>query len=904
MSTARTEYLKSHHHKGLDVAGVDHDDELIKRLRHFGLIPATDVLTELKSSPEGLSSHDSGHRLFTQGRNEIVREKPTPWFVQLGEAFITPFTLILAALAAISYLTDVWLPATDKSWAKVIIIGAMVCLSGGLRFWQEFQSQKAAQALRRLVQNRASVWRPKSGRPAGSHHLPDLENVPVTHLVPGDVISLSAGDMIPADVRLLESDDLYVSQAALTGEAMPVTKSVTPPPAADQTDPLELPTLCFTGTNVISGTARAIVVATGYHTYLGSLAQQVVQERPLTSFDKGVNSVGTLLVRFMIVMVPVVFLINGLTKHDWQSAFLFAVAVAVGLTPELLAVVVTANLAKGAVLMARKHVIIKKLNAIQNFGAMDVLCTDKTGTLTENHITLVRHLDTEGHDNTKVLGLAYLNSALQTGLRNLLDHALIDYYEEQKDRPLKLKDYRKLDEIPFDFTRRRLSVVAAGPGGQRLLICKGAVEELVTVSARVEHGDGHTSPLTATARQRILAKADQLNAEGLRLLAVGYKEVPAGVKDFKAGDDDGLSLVGFVAFLDPAKASAKQAIDALKTYGIQLKIITGDNEVVTQRVCQEVDFPFTGVVLGSHLTHMSDKQLAVAVEKTSIFAKVDPLQKARIIKALRANGHTVGYMGDGVNDAAAMHQSDVGISVDGGVDIAKEAADLVLLKHDLMVLVDGVVQGRTVFGNIMKYIKMTVSSNFGNMLSVLVASAFLPFLPMLPIHLLVQNLIYDISQFSLPWDGMDTEFLAQPREWDATGIAQFMLSIGPVSSLFDIATFGVMWFVFQAQTPAAQGLFQSGWFVEGLLSQTLIVYMIRTQKIPFIQSLPSKPVLVLTLAAAAVGVALPFTIAGAAIGLKALPLAYFGWLMAILVAYAATAQIAKTWFIRRFHRWL
>ncbi len=906
MSTAKSEYLSKHHHRGIDIAGIDHDDALVKKLRRYGLLSPDETLTELTTTSHGLTSRDSLQRLNQFGRNEIVHEQPTPWWAQFGQAFVTPFTLILAALSAISYITDVWLPApADRSWAKVIIIGSMVLLSGGLRFWQEFQSQKAATALRRLVQNRSNVLRPGKRQSHASKSGQDSERIPVTHLVPGDVITLAAGDMIPADIRLLSADDLYVSQAALTGEAMPVAKMVADPSATDNTDPLEMATLCFTGTNVVSGTAQAVIIATGANTYLGSLAQQVIQDRPLTSFDKGVNSIGTLLVRFMLVMVPLVFLINGLTKHDWQSAFLFAVAVAVGLTPELLAVVVTANLAKGAVLMARKKVIIKKLNAIQNFGAMDVLCTDKTGTLTENHIALVRHLDSEGNDSNRVLDLAYLNSFLQTGLSNLLDQALVDYYHDFPDNQQKLFDrYRKLDEIPFDFTRRRLSVLVAKPDGARLLICKGAVEEVIAASTKLEHADGHTGPLTVAARQRLIQMADKFNATGLRLLAVGSKSMPATASAVEAGDDEGLNLIGFVAFLDPPKATAKQAIDALKSYGIQLKIITGDNEVVTQRVCQEVDFPVTGVLLGHQIEHLSDKQLSHAVEQASVFAKVDPLQKARLIKALRTNGHTVGYMGDGVNDAAAMHQSDVGISVDGGVDIAKEAADIVLLKHDLMVLVDGVIQGRTVFGNIMKYIKMTVSSNFGNMLSVLVASAFLPFLPMLPIHLLVQNLIYDLSQFSLPWDGMDKEFLATPREWDATGIAQFMLSIGPLSSIFDLLTFAVMWFVFSAQTAAHQSLFQSGWFVEGLLSQTLIVYMIRTQRIPFVQSLPSRPVLILTMFASAVGVALPFTTAGSAIGFQPLPIAYFGWLVAILVSYAVVAQLAKVWYVRRFNRWL
>lgn len=896
MSSAKSKYITEHVHKDIDVSDLSHDSDLIERLLKVGKQTPADVLDELKTNLAGLHSADARVRLKKYGWNEIAKEKPVPWWQQLFQAFVTPFTLILLSLAAISYFTDVVMVTADKSWAKVIIIGSMVLLSGSLRFWQEFRSQKAAQELRRLVQNKATVLR--------SHTADQSKkcDIPVSHLVPGDIVHLAAGDMIPADVRVIESDDLYISQSALTGESMPAPKFANLGSNDKKLDdPLELGTLCFTGTNVVSGTAMAVVVATGHHTYLGALAKQVTAQRPMTSFDKGVNSVGLLLVRFMLVMVPVVFLINGLTKGDWQSAFLFAVAVAVGLTPELLAVVVTANLAKGAVRMARKKVIIKKLNAIQNFGAMDVLCTDKTGTLTENRIALVQHLDTEGGDSKRVLDLAYINSSLQTGLKSLMDEALIAYCDGSK---YKHHEYKRTDEIPFDFSRRRMSVIVEDKHGKKQLICKGAVEELLDISTKVEQPNGKCIDITNAHRKRILQLVDKLNNDGLRVLAVGYKNLNAQKAAHKIPDESSLTLTGFIAFLDPPKASAKDAVAALTAYGITLKIITGDNEVVTTKICKEVGFPVTGVLLGEQIHKMTDTQLEQAAEKTSIFAKVDPLQKARIINALRANGHTVGYMGDGVNDAAAMHQSDVGISVDGGVDIAKEAADLILLKHDLMVLADGVIQGRTVFGNIMKYIKMTVSSNFGNMFSLLIASAFLPFLPMLPIHILIQNLIYDISQFSLPWDNMDEEFLTKPRKWDAGGIAQFMVCIGPISSIFDIAMFCILWFVFGANNPSVQSLFQSGWFVAGLLTQTFIVYMIRTQKIPFVQSRPARPVIVLTTLAATVGVILPFTPVGAAVGLQALPASYFLWLLAILLSYGLVTQIAKTIYIRKTHRWL
>lgn len=901
MSDAKNKYVTEHVHRNLDVTDQDHDAELIERLLKYGKSDPAELLQLLGSSKHGLSVSVARQRLRRDGLNQITRNKLKPWWVQLFEAFVTPFTLILIGLAVISYFTDVmWAADGQKSWAKVIIIGSMVCLSGGLRFWQEFKSQKAAQALERLVQNRATVLR-QGGRNKGAAF-----ELPVTHLVVGDIVHLAAGDMVPADVRLVSSDDLYVSQSALTGESMPTPKTATPEAkdiAGD--DPLDVPSLCFTGTNVMSGTAMAVVIGTGRQTYLGALAEQVTAERPLTSFDMGVNSVGKLLIRFMVVMVPLVFMINGITKGNWQAAFLFAVAVAVGLTPELLAVVVTANLAKGAVRMARKKVIIKKLNAMQNFGAMDVLCTDKTGTLTENRIVLVRHLDVDGHESGRVLELAYVNSSLQTGLKNLLDEALLAYHDgPDYAAPRAAATYAKVDEIPFDFSRRRMSVVVEDGRGKRELICKGAVEELIDISTRIERHDGTTAAITPAERRRMLHMAEELNADGLRVVAVGYKTVGAGKNAYHPDEETDLTLTGFIGFLDPPKASAREALAQLAGYGIGMKIITGDNEVVTAKICREVNFHVSGILLGEQIQKMDDRLLQRKAEHTSIFAKVDPLQKARIITALRANGHTVGYMGDGVNDAAAMRQSDVGISVDSGVDIAKEAADIILLKHDLLVLTDGVIQGRTVFGNIMKYIKMTASSNFGNMISVLVASAFLPFLPMLPIQLLIQNLIYDLSQFSIPWDNMDQEFLVKPRKWEAGGIARFMFYIGPLSSIFDIVTFAVLWFVIGANSPAMQSVFQSGWFVEGLLSQTLIVYMLRTQKVPFFQSNPSRPVVLLTGLAAAVGLALPFTAVGEAIGMHPLPLAFFPWLVAILLGYAVVTQVAKGLYVRRFGVWL
>jgi P-type Mg2+ transporter len=790
---------------------------------------------------------------------------------------------------------------SEPNWTKVVVIGAMVTLSGGLRFWQEFRSQKAMQKLQSLVQNTISVIR------QGDHHHPGLldgsEEVRIRDLVPGDIIELAAGDMLPGDIRLLKTDDLYVSQSALTGESMPVEKfgDMSKNLKLEKDEALDYPTLCFMGTNVVSGSGLGVVVTTGNNTYLGSLAKDVTGKRPLTSFDIGVNKVAWLLIRFMAVMVPIIFFLNGLTKGNWLEAFFFAMAVAIGLTPELLPFVVTANLAKGSIRMSKKKVIVKKLNAIQNFGAMDVLCTDKTGTLTENRIVLIRHLDVEGRESSRVLDLAYLNSHFQTGLKNLLDQAVVEY--TKRAEPSHKNSYKKIDEIPFDFSRRCLSVIVQAEGArEKLLVCKGAVEQVLALCTKVED-NGAVTDLTQTERDKVTRLADDLSRDGLRVIAVAHKNLSGDKQQYTPADEQGLTLVGYIGFLDPPKTSAKAAVRLLSDYGVGVKIITGDNELVTEKICKEVGLPIAGILLGHELAKMDDKQLAKIAPETTIFARVDPLQKARVISALRASGHTVGYMGDGVNDAAAMRESDVGISVNTAADIAKEAADIILLESDLDVLGGGIIEGRTVFGNIMKYIKMTASSNFGNVFSVLVASAFLPFLPMLPLQLLIQNLFYDFSQLSIPWDNMDEDFLKQPRKWEARGIARFMLAIGPISSIFDITTFMVLWIVFGANTVGVQSLFQSGWFVEGLVSQVLVVHMIRSQK-QFFRSWASWPVQVMTVLVIALGVVFPFSSVGQAVGLQPLPLAYFPWLIGTLICHLLLTDLVKGVYVRKFKAWL
>ncbi|HEU0064326.1 MAG TPA: magnesium-translocating P-type ATPase, partial [Flavisolibacter sp.] len=784
----------------------------------------------------------------------------------------------------------------------VIVVGVMVFLSSFLRFFQEFRSNKAAEQLKKMVKTTATVFRKETGR----------REIDIKELVPGDIIFLSAGDMIPGDCRITQCKDLFVSQSILTGESLPVEKREEIIESIKGRSSLEMENLCFMGTNVISGTASAIIISTGDKTYLGSISKTLIGKRAETSFDKGVNSVSWLLIRFMLIMVPLVFLINGLSKGDWLQALLFAIAIAVGLTPEMLPMIVTANLAKGAVNMSKRKVIVKRLNAIQNIGAMDILCTDKTGTLTLDKIVLERYLNVLGEDDDEVLKWAFLNSYHQTGLKSLLDLAVLEHVELNES--LKVEEsFKKIDEIPFDFQRRRMSVILEEKNHKHLLICKGAVEEILGLcSYALDPGEDHKLqissdtivPMDNEKREVILKTSRKLNQEGLRVLLVAIKEYEERPLTYSVADESNMILTGFIGFLDPAKPSAKPSIEALHKLGVEIKVLTGDNEIVTKKICGDVGIPVNTILLGHELENMTDSDLTAKIDSISIFAKLSPLQKSRVVKVLQAKGHTVGFMGDGINDAAALRDADVGVSVDTAVDIAKESADIILLEKDLMVLRKGVIYGRRTFGNIVKYIKMTASSNFGNMFSMLGASAFLPFLPMLPVQILIQNLLYDISQISIPWDLMDKEYIETPRKWESGGIARFMFFIGPISSIFDYATFAVMYFIFKANAPAHQSLFQSGWFIEGLLSQTLIVHMIRTRKIPFIQSWASAPVLALTTLIMAIGIFIPFSPFAAALKLQPLPLSYFAWLILILLSYCLLTQLVKNWFIRRFGQWL
>jgi Mg2+-importing ATPase len=879
------------------------------RAFHVAARSAKTVYEFLETSPRGLYNADVKERQRFWGVNEIARERRDRGLIMFIKTFINPFIGILMVLAIISLVIDVLMAeAQEREWITVIIISTMVLVSAILRFVQERKSHIASEALQKMVKNTASVIR------KGAEQSVEIN---ISELVPGDLVYLAAGDMIPADLRIIQCKDLFISQSSLTGESDAVEKTVE---LADDTQQpksiLECNNLCFMGSNVVSGSAIGVVFATGQSSYLGTIAESIVGVRAQTSFDKGINKVSLLLIRFMLVMVPFVFLINGITKGDWFEAFIFAVSVAVGLTPEMLPMIVTANLAKGAVKMSRRKTIVKNMNAIQSFGAMNILCTDKTGTLTHDKIVLERYLNVAGEEDTRVLRHAYFNSFFQTGLKNLMDKAILAHVKELGYENLE-KQYRKIDEIPFDFTRRRMSVVIEDQSGKRQIITKGAIEEMLTICSHVEY-KGEVLPITQEMRDLVLRESLNMNGKGMRVLGVAHKSWIKKDHSFAVEDETEMVFIGFLAFLDPPKESAADAIKELHAHGIEVKVLSGDNEAVVKTICRQIGVDTSHTLNGGEVETLTDDELSERIGEVKIFAKLTPMQKTRIITLLQAQGNTVGFLGDGINDASALRQSDIGISVDTAVDIAKESADIILLEKDLMVLEEGVVEGRKIFGNIMKYIKMTASSNFGNMFSVLAASAFLPFLPMMPIHLLLQNLLYDISQTTIPFDSVDREYLMKPRKWNASDLSRFMIYIGPVSSIFDITTYLLMFFVIGptvfggvsyflldgAMQLEFARLFQSGWFIEGLLSQTLIVHMIRTRRIPFIQSRASLPVMLATFTIMAIGIMLPFTALGARIGFVGLPLAYFPWLIATLLCYCILTQFIKQWYIRKFSKWL
>jgi Mg2+-importing ATPase len=855
------------------------------------------ALARLDSSVAGLIERESVERLARYGRNEVAHERRQHPLLRLLKLFANPLPLLLLVLALLAELTG--------ELRGAIVITLMVALSVLLSFVQEFRSSRAAEKLRAMVHTTVTVLR-KDLRAAipeeVTGHLParpqDGEagriEIPLAQLVPGDVVALSAGDMIPADVRIISAKDLFVSESALTGESLPVEKF--PASAPPVKNPLELPNIAFMGSNVVSGTALAVVVATGGRTYFGSVADTLTRPRQLTSFDVGINRFIWLMIRFMLVMVPLVFVINGVSKGNWIEAFLFAVAVAVGLAPEMLPMIVTINLGKGALAMARKKVIVKRLNSIQNFGAMDVLCTDKTGTLTQDRVILERHVDIFGNDSDRVLQYAYLNSFYQSGLKNLLDVAVLQHVEVHEALEVR-QHYAKTDEIPFDFQRRRMSVVVEKDHAAHILICKGAVEEVFAVCSAVERG-GVAVPVSPAHEEELRPVIRGLNEDGFRVIAVAYKEVPTRVEPYAVADESDLVLLGYIAFLDPPKDTAAAALQALARHGVSVKVLTGDNEVVTRKVCRDVGLDAEHLLLGAELERLSDGELDDRVGAVTVFAKLTPQQKARVIGALHRNGHVVGFLGDGINDGPALRAADVGISVDTAMDIAKESADFILLEKSLLVLEAGVVEGRAVFGNIIKYIKMAASSNFGNMFSVLGASMFLPFLPMAPVQILLNNLMYDFSQTAVATDNVDAQYVERPRRWDIGNIGRFMLFIGPISSIFDYATFLTLLYAFDAWQNAQ--LFQTAWFVESLLSQTLVVHVLRTSGIPFIDSRPSLLLGVTTVAICVLGVWLPTSPLAPALGFTALPHGFWMALALIIGSYLLLTQLVKVWLVRRF----
>ena len=843
-----------------------------------------ELFDQLGGSASGLSSDHAAGIIADVGPNMVASGGRTSAWRDLLNRCRNPLVIQLLVIAVVCYLTG------DASSAA--IVSGMIFLSVFLSYIQETRSSKAVEKLQKLVKTTVTALR--DGKET---------EVPLEEIVPGDVVVLAAGSLIPADLRIISAKDFFVTQSALTGESMPVEKN------ADTNQPVgstlfEFSNACFMGSNVLSGAARGVVLATGARTYFGSLAEKLLSKRDATSFDVGVRDFTWLMIRFMVVMVSITFLIVGLRNHDWIEALLFALSVAVGLTPEMLPMIITVCLSKGALMMARKKVIVKHLHAIQNFGAMDVLCTDKTGTLTQDHVVLERYVDVASRTSEDVLRYAYMNSFYQTGLRNLLDRAILAHSELDVER-----NCRKVDEIPFDFKRRRMSVVIDYEG-RHVLICKGAVEE---VSAACENYqvDEDINPLIRLIRDDLMDEYRSLSAQGYRVLAIAYREFDRTKQVFSVADESELTLLGYIAFFDPAKETSARAIEALSRSGVAVKILTGDNELVTRKVCHDVAMPITKIVTGPQLAALDDAAFAREVNEANVLARLTPDQKEKVIKTLRSAGHVVGFLGDGINDVLAMKAADVGISVDTAVDVAKESADIILLERSLLVLEDGIMEGRKVFGNIIKYLKMGASSNFGNMFSVVGGSYFLPFLPMAPVQLLVNNLLYDFSQVGIPLDNVDQEYLLKPRRWNMRSIRNFMFFIGPISSIFDYATFFLMLYFFGCMAFRAPGtseadraylekLFHTGWFVESILTQTLIVHIIRTQRIPFIQSCASKTLLFATVSIMAIGAWLPYSRLAPFLGLVPLPPSFFAWTAGFLLAYSVLTHIVKTWFYRRF----
>lgn len=857
------------------------DEKLEKEYQDIAALPAQQVLENCASAPEGLSGEDAAHRLQEHGKNATTDNRKKPWYHFFLLSFKDEFIIVLLLLGVISLILG------DTLGGGIIFLLAF--LSAMLRFVQDYRAYLASESLRQNVTN-VDVWR--DGQ---------LCKVPGDELVVGDKVLLGSGTVVPADLYLVRSKDLFVAQSVFTGESVSVEKKA----GADTSGAIstDLNNICLMGASVISGTAEAVVIKTGKATYLGHIAAGVEEGKGQTAFEKGLSQVTQTLVKYMGFVVVVVFIINGVVKQDWLQAFMFSLSVAVGITPGMLPMIVNATLAKGAQFMAKKNIIVKNMSAIQNFGAMDVLCTDKTGTLTLDSVVLQRYINVRGEEDISVLEDAYFNSHFSTGVKNLIDNAILAY-GAQHGMGDRTGAYRKIDEIPFDFERRRMSVVVENAQGEHHLITKGALEEVLKACAFAQDGEDVVS-LSPEMVERITAHADELNSQGMHVIAIATRDEQIDVSTFSSQDETGMTFIGYVAFLDPPKPDVKEAVEKLYAAGVDIKIITGDAALVAENICAQVGIARKATLLGSAIEGMDDKTLSQAVEGADLFARVSPMQKQRIVDALRANGHVVGYMGDGVNDAPSLRHADVGISVDTATDIAKQSSDIILLEKSLLVLFGGVYEGRRIYGNIMKYMKMSLSSNFGNVFSVLVASILLPFLPMIPIQMLIQNLIYDFTQIAIPWDNVDEEFVRTPKKWDTKSLMSFMNSMGITSSVFDMLTFAALWFIMGFQTTAQETYFQTGWFMEGLISQTLIVHFIRTAKIPFLQSRADWRLSLATLGGILGALAVPFLLhAIPAFHFALMPARYYPLLALIILGYAVTIEVVKKAYIRKHGSWL
>jgi Mg2+-importing ATPase len=826
------------------------------------------IFEKLKTSQKGLTEQVANNRLSEYGFNEPAKKKKRTILRAILSKFVNPLVIVLLVIGAFSLFFGEKISA--------LIVWLMAVMSVTLAFAQEHRASKAAEKLSEMVRTTATVLR--NGK---------SKEISIREIVPGDLVDLFAGDMIPADLRIISCKDLFINQASLTGESFPIEKISAPISPKNNSIP-ELTNIAFMGSSVVSGTALGVAIKTGIATQFGEISRKLATMRVETSFDKGVNQFTMLMVKAMICMVMAIFAIIAFRHGNFIEALLFSLSVAVGLAPEMLPMIVTLNLSKGAISMSKKEVIVKRLNSIQNLGAMDVLCTDKTGTLTMDKIVLEKHCDVVRKEDNDTLRYAYINSFYQTGLKNLLDRAILKYEK------LLVKEYIKVDEIPFDFSRKIMSVVV-GTEDKHKIISKGAPEEIFKRCLQYEL-DGEIFDIDPLIISDLKEEFDTLSADGFRVLAIAYKNFDNKKEAYSKEDEKDLILKGYIAFLDPPKPSAKKAIQALKKLGIDCKVLTGDNELVTKKICSEVGLDVKGLVTGERVEKTNDYELGELVKTTNIFARLSPMQKERVIRALHANGHIVGYLGDGINDAPALKTSDVGISVNNAVDIAKESADIILLKKSLMVLEDGVIEGRKTFGNIVKYLKMGSSSNFGNMFSMTGGSLFLPFLPMLPIQILLNNFLYDVSQVAIPTDQVDKEYVLKPRPWNVKYIRNFMVIIGPISSIYDFLTYGVMLFIFHAQAE----LFHTGWFIESLCTQTLVIHIIRTGKIPFIESRPSRFLLLMSVIIVSTGIAIPFSPLAKPFGFVKPPHMYFVALFIMVVTYLLLVQAVKKWFIKKY----